>query len=204
MAAMATTSIPVKQARFYTPGQVAVWAGVTSMTIIRWCDAGILHATTTPGGHRRITEESVRDYLTKRGLAIPAALTPRTSDRGTRAVLIGDARGRRALASKLKSLAVSFFDDAYEALVDVSVDLPALVLIDASVIGDAPRVIRALRSNGHTSNVTIVAWGAPAIADAARQAGATHVFGRDAVADIERVVSAIRPPESHRRARHAS
>lgn len=200
---MATTSIPRSHARYYTPGQVAVWAGVTSMTVIRWCDAGILHATTTPGGHRRITEESVRDYLTKRGLAIPAELTSHSPAGGSRVVLIADARTRKALAAKLKNVFVSHFEDPYEALVDICCDPPAMVLVDGSTFADAPRFIRAIRSHGTTSRVQIVAWGPPAVSDAARQAGATHAFQRDAVADLERVVGAIRTPESHRQPRVA-
>ena len=39
--------------------------GVTSQTIRRWADQGILKATPTRGGHRRFSEETVQDALAK-------------------------------------------------------------------------------------------------------------------------------------------
>lgn len=39
----------------------AVQLGVTERTVLRWCEDGTLPVSwTTPGGHRRITPESVR------------------------------------------------------------------------------------------------------------------------------------------------
>lgn len=72
---MTSTSLPKNTPKFYTPGQVAAWCGVTSMTIIRWCDAKVLDAVVTPGGHRRIKEDSVRQYLVSRGLPLPKEMT---------------------------------------------------------------------------------------------------------------------------------
>lgn len=189
---MATNSIPIAAARFYTPGQVAVWAGVTSMTIIRWCDSGLLHATTTPGGHRRITEESIRDYLTKRGMAIPPALAAPVVEGEARVVLVCDARTRRSLASKLKGLTVRTFAEPLDAVVEICCTPPAMVLLHASGSNDPAEIVRALRSHGKTSGVQIAVWGAPDAVDAARQAGATYAFRHDATADLERVLATLR------------
>lgn len=46
------------------------------MTIIRWCDAGLLDCVKTPGGHRRIALDQARTFLSERGLPIPDALAP--------------------------------------------------------------------------------------------------------------------------------
>ncbi len=189
---MATNSIPVNGARFYTPGQVAVWAGVTSMTIIRWCDAGLLHATTTPGGHRRITEASVRDYLTKRGMAIPSALAAPVVEGEARVVVVCDAKTRRGLASKLKGLTVRTFAEPLDAVVEICCNPPSMVLLEANGSNDPAEIVRALRSHGRTSSIPVVVWGAADAVDAARQAGATHAFRHDGTADLERVLATLR------------
>ncbi|MCC6645843.1 MAG: excisionase family DNA-binding protein [Polyangiaceae bacterium] len=189
---MATNSIPLASTRFFTPGQVAAWAGVTSMTIIRWCDAGVLHATMTPGGHRRITEDSVRDYLTKRGLAIPAELTPPELQGTPRVVVLATAKTRRALGPKLKGLTVKTYAEPLEALVEACCTPPALVLLEANGENDPAAIVRALRSNGRTSGINVTVWGDATAADAARQAGATHAFRTDGLADVERVLTSLR------------
>lgn len=185
---MAMTSIPETVHRYYTPGQVAVWAGVTSMTIIRWCDAGVLHAITTPGGHRRITEHSVRDYLSKRGLPIPPEMAPKLAvDR--RVVLVADARSHRAVLARFLGLApIEPYADDYRALVAIASSTPAAVMVEASVEIDAERIVRALREGPKTSALPTIVWGEASRVEAARNAGATHAFGRDGLADAERVI----------------
>lgn len=189
---MTSTSLPENYPRYYTPGQVAAWAGVTSMTIIRWCDAGILHAVTTPGGHRRITEESVRDYLVKRGLPIPQEMAPRRVTSMPRVVLLTpDTRQQKAIINRLRGSAdVTAYADEYRGLVHIVADPPASVLIDGATNSfEAARLVRALRDNPRTSNLVIAVWG-EGRHEAARSAGATHVFGKDALDDLERAARA--------------
>lgn len=174
------------------------------MTIIRWCDSGVLHATTTPGGHRRITEASVRDYLTKRGLAIPPELTPQAVTGAARVVVLCDTRSRRALAPALRGLSAKLHADPLETVVDVCCDPPAMLLLEASGSIEAAEIVRALRSHGRTSSLPIVVWGSPAAVDAAREAGATHAFRNDALDDVERVLSTLRAAEGGRRGRSLS
>ncbi len=194
---MALTSIPEPVHRYYTPGQVAVWAGVTSMTVIRWCDAGLLHAVTTPGGHRRITEHSVRDYLSRRGLPVPVEMAPAVAA-GRRVVLVAPSQLHRDVLARLFGLApVECHADDYRALVAIASSLPAVVLIKASADIHAERLVRALREGPLTSALPLVVWGERPRLEAARSAGATHTFDVDGLADVERVVrSMLRPPRS--------
>lgn len=46
-----------------TPGQAAQQAGVDPKTIARWADKGLLTATRTLGGHRRINPDTLTTAL---------------------------------------------------------------------------------------------------------------------------------------------
>lgn len=46
-----------------TPKQVARAMGVSESSVKRWCDAGLIHSTVTAGGHRRLSLESVQEFL---------------------------------------------------------------------------------------------------------------------------------------------
>lgn len=59
-----------------TPRQVADSLGVSESSLKRWCDNGELSATRTPGGHRRLSLESVLQFLraSSRELVKPEAI----------------------------------------------------------------------------------------------------------------------------------
>jgi excisionase family DNA binding protein len=50
-----------------TPKQVAQAIGVSESSLKRWCDKGLLHMQRTAGGHRRLTAESVAQFLRATG-----------------------------------------------------------------------------------------------------------------------------------------
>lgn len=50
-----------------TPGQAAHRAGVDPKTIARWADKGLLTATRTLGGHRRIDSDTLTAALALAG-----------------------------------------------------------------------------------------------------------------------------------------
>jgi excisionase family DNA binding protein len=203
-----STSLPENYPRYYTPGQVAAWAGVTSMTIIRWCDAGILKAVTTPGGHRRITEESVRNYLVERGLPIPDEFGPKKAPPPPRIIIVDDEpRALRALVNRFKKFVeISSFSDGYRAMAAACADPPAALVIDMILPEmNGEKMIRALREEPRTSKLPIIAWSHDANQlEAAKRAGATHVFSKDAVDDVERVLKAIAEPIPARATRRLS
>ncbi|HEU4409013.1 MAG TPA: helix-turn-helix domain-containing protein [Polyangiaceae bacterium] len=200
--AVASTSLPANAPRYFTPGQVAAWAGVTSMTVIRWCDAGLLKAVTTPGGHRRIFESSVRDYLLSRGLPIPPEMAGAAPGAAVSRVQLVDATVAGDLGRHLQDVAeVASYGDPYRALVAACSSVPAVFVLDISAPGvDGERLVRALRQEPRTSSMAIVAFGADAAElDAARRAGVTHALARGALDELERIVRAIASPPSSRR-----
>ncbi len=52
--------------RILSTADVARRCGVTRRTVARWVDAGVLPATYTTGGHRRIREDDLVDFLDSR------------------------------------------------------------------------------------------------------------------------------------------
>jgi len=53
-----------------TPKQVAQAIGVSEASLKRWCDKGLVRATRTEGGHRRLTLDDVMDFLRRSGRPI--------------------------------------------------------------------------------------------------------------------------------------
>lgn len=53
-----------------TPKQVAQAIGVSEASLKRWCDKGLVRATRTEGGHRRLALDDVMDFLRRSGRPI--------------------------------------------------------------------------------------------------------------------------------------
>ena len=47
----------------YSPKKVAAAIGVSESSLKRWCDAGVVKAVKTPGGHRKITRAEVISFV---------------------------------------------------------------------------------------------------------------------------------------------
>jgi len=102
-----------------SPRQVARALGVSESSLKRWCDRGLITATTTPGRHRRLSQQAVLDFLrTSRrplvrpellGLPLAAAARPSlaSSEPGGRfqaALEAGDFNAIRRLLSEQRAL----------------------------------------------------------------------------------------------------
>jgi len=57
--------VGVRQLDHYSPKQVAQRLGVSESSVKRWLDQGVVPVLRTAGGHRRISEESLEDLLTR-------------------------------------------------------------------------------------------------------------------------------------------
>lgn len=51
---------------FFSPKAVASAIGVSESSLKRWCDAGMIEASKTAGGHRRMTKASVVEFVRKK------------------------------------------------------------------------------------------------------------------------------------------
>lgn len=53
---------------FITTSEAARLCGVARTTISKWIDEGVLNAFVTPGGHRKVIEQDLMDFLEKNGI----------------------------------------------------------------------------------------------------------------------------------------
>lgn len=99
--------------------------GVSTPTVQRWVDAGLLRAWKTPGGHRRIEAASVQ--------ALQAA--PRTDVTRLDVVIVDDNPVDRelmeaAVHEALPAAQVGVFDDGVPALLAIGRHAPSVVITD--------------------------------------------------------------------------
>jgi excisionase family DNA binding protein len=116
---------PCAMSRFFSSTDVAALIGVDASSINRWIDAGRLRAHRTPGGHRRIQQQDLLDFLSQFGMPVPAELADL---RGLLLVLDPDPDARRALKRTLNrtdpSIEVTTAASALEAMLLVGAQHP--------------------------------------------------------------------------------
>lgn len=139
-----------------TTAQAAARLGVSTQSIQKWVDLGLLHAWRTLGGHRRVSAESVEALLASRqtqaaqldeaGPAASAA-TPTimvVEDDSLEAELLMELLGA-LLGSRAKVL---LFSNPFDALVNAGQSPPAVLLTDVNMPGmDGVAMVRHLVSN---------------------------------------------------------
>lgn len=158
--------MPASPKPTYSPAQVAAWAAVSSMTVIRWCEAGVLPFEPTRGGHRRISQDVVRAFLQDRGIPLPDELAEGKRAEPSRVVtLVAPARVstvRRALHG-LGTVAPQ--RDAHAAIVAIVSTAAEAVIVDATLVDDLPRWLAALeRASNAEATTLFVVGGAGAVA----------------------------------------
>lgn len=113
-----------------SPKQVARALGVSESSLKRWCDQGLLVATKTSGGHRRLLLDSVLRFVKETGHALPhpelldlPALVGggqrtlrRAQDEFLAALLTGDATGLGQILADLLVAGVSLSQAGDEVL----------------------------------------------------------------------------------------
>ncbi len=172
--------------------EVAERCGVTSKTVGRWVDSGVLAAIFTTGGHRRVLAEDVDRFMTDRR-SLKAREATGSMLRVT--LVTDDPACRAAVAAAARILGVGVAmrvaDDGFSAGLLVADFWPHLVIVDGELAGvDVRRLCRRLREASPTQSATVAAI---APSEAARgalvAAGAHHILvkplGQD---DMRRVL----------------
>ena len=78
-----------------TLGAASGMLGVSESTIRRWADAGDIRSFRTPGGHRRILEDDLKQFMASAPSAAPGRDTDRISDIALARVKRRISRGRQ-------------------------------------------------------------------------------------------------------------
>jgi excisionase family DNA binding protein len=189
---------------YYTPGVVAAWSGVTAMSVIRWCEQGLIPAIKTAGGHRRIPAQAVRAFLEQRGMPVPVELTqaPKPDERkrgakgqskkGPVLILESDISREEQWQAKLAKFGKTLvFTDAYRALAAASANPPSLVVLDVCS-EEAEHLLKALRGEKRTANVRVLAWGADRdLLEAAKELGADEACADADGTEFQRIVKSF-------------
>lgn len=148
-----------KRERTFTTFQIADICDVRPTTVIKWANQQRIKAYTTPGGHRRIKESDLLEFLRKYNIPIPEDLV----SGGRKKILIVEDEpdvGQllvRTFQKSSKILDVQWVRDGVEGLLAVGQSAPDLVVLDVEMpLVDGARVLATLRSDPKTKDIKIV------------------------------------------------
>lgn len=144
--------------RHFTSHQIANLVQVSPSAVLRWIDSGLLPAFRTPGGHRRVLEPALLEFLKVHQLPIPQQLSS-----VVRVLVIDDeSRYLRTLGAVVRrtrpGVQLTFTDSAVEGLLKVGLLRPNVVLLDWSMPGmDGLEVCRRLKADPETRHIVVIA-----------------------------------------------
>lgn len=144
--------------RHFTSHQVAGLVQVSPSAVLRWIDQGLLQAFRTPGGHRRVREPELLQFLRSQKLPIPTELSPALS----LLVIDDEVRFLGALELMLRQehpgVRVEVADNPIDGLLKVGLLRPNVVLLDAYMPGmDGLEVCRRLKASPQTRDIAVIA-----------------------------------------------
>lgn len=144
--------------RTYSTLEISRMCEVDPVTVARWCDQGQLKCYRTPGGHRRVLREDVRQFLRQHGVPIPKDL----EDALPRVLIVDDdpafVRGMKsALREARGAFQVSFAADGVDALLRIGSEIPDVVILDLLLPRmDGVEVCGRIRANPKTAGIVII------------------------------------------------
>jgi excisionase family DNA binding protein len=145
--------------KIYTTFQVADICNVRPTTVIKLANQNIIRAYTTPGGHRRIRQADLRDFLRQYNIPAPPELSA-----GLKQVLVVEddaavgALLLRALGKASAELDVQLIRDGVEALLAIGRRPPDLILLDVVMpVMDGLQVLKTLRSDPRAQKIKVIA-----------------------------------------------
>ena len=130
---------------------------MSERTVANWIDRGHLEAFRTPGGHRRVSPASLRDFLYKKNIPVPEELSEEV-----RILIVED---DPLVAQTLKGYLhgdntnydVATIQDGVSALIHIGNRKPHVVLLDILMPGmDGLEVCRKIRDNPALRDVQVV------------------------------------------------
>jgi excisionase family DNA binding protein len=143
--------------RFLTTHQIANLIGVSERTVANWIDRGHLEAFRTPGGHRRVSPQGLRQFLNQRGIPVPEELCD-----DIRILIVEDdpmvaqtLKGH--LTANDSGYEVTTIGDGVSALIHIGDRKPHIVLLDIVMPGmDGLAVCRKISENPELRDVQVI------------------------------------------------
>jgi len=143
--------------RVFSTHQAAKICNVHHTTVINWVNEGKLKAYTTPGGHRRVEEDALVQFMKKYEIPIPEKIL-----RSRKRILIVDddiqflEELKEALAGD--GFELDFASNGFEAGRKIYTRKPDLILLDFRMPGlDGFEVCKILHMYEDTANIPVIA-----------------------------------------------
>jgi excisionase family DNA binding protein len=133
--------------------------GVTQRTVQLWTESGTLIAWKTPGGHRKVTAESVNQIMKKRNQTIQSKVTK--IDKEFNVLYVEDDEAQRLLFQKYfsrsKKIKLVLASNGFEGLLSIGKEKPNLLISDLKMPWmDGFEMINQLKKNKELSGLEIV------------------------------------------------
>lgn len=133
--------------------------GVAVSSVANWVDRGQLKAGRTPGGHRRVTEGDLLEFLQRQQLPIPSELR----SHGVKVLVVDDEEAvARWIATEIRDehpdYEVREAADGFAAGEVVGSWAPDVVVLDLRMPGlDGYEVCRRIKANPKTKDIAVIA-----------------------------------------------
>ncbi len=144
--------------RFYTTFEVSKLCGVALTTVISWVNGEKLPAFKTPGGHRRIKQDDLLNFLKKYEMPIPGVLARNKPDEPKILIVDDDALTLKILSKTLRGTGrIITAADGFTAGTLVEKELPDIILLDIFLPGiDGIEICRRIKSSQKTRHIKII------------------------------------------------
>lgn len=142
--------------KLVSSSEAAKLLNVSLRTVQLWVEKGVLTAWKTPGGHRRISLESVQKMLHEQDVQA-GFITEKL-----KVLIVEDDAQQRKLYSKFFTkwslpVEVSLVEDGFQGLMKVGADKPDLLITDLMMPSmDGIQMINAIRENDENHDLKII------------------------------------------------
>lgn len=151
----------------YSSFQIGKMLNVSRQAVNQWIDKGYIQSYRTPGGHRRVNQQDLIDFLRERNIPLPDSLRQNSNGPKPHAqhhvmVMVHYDEDyltltRNAIISRRSNIQVSTFNNAIDLLMAIGVNMPDLLVMNLDMpFNYGLELIRRLRNNRLSENMPIM------------------------------------------------
>ena len=144
--------------RFYTTFEIGEICGVFPSTVINWIKDGRIKASYTPGGHRRVVQADLLEFMKKLGYPIPLEM----GGAWKRILIVDDEKTvcrmiQRAFRDYAALFKTETLSSGIDALVEIGKSRPDLVILDVVMpVIDGASLCASLKANPVTRDIKLI------------------------------------------------